>query len=51
VWEAWDGHHLGFTIKRIVDSRTMNLWYEVMQIANAIHFSDEEDVIIWQFGS
>jgi hypothetical protein len=29
----------------------MGLLYEVMQIANGISFSDEEDAIIWQFGS
>jgi hypothetical protein len=49
--EAWDGLHLKFTFKRTVDSRTMNLWYEIMQIASGIVFSEEEDVIIWQFSS
>jgi hypothetical protein len=29
----------------------MDLWYEVMQIASGISFNDEEDVIVWQFGS
>jgi hypothetical protein len=49
VNEAWDGFHLKFTFKRIVDSRTMKFWYEVLQIAICIVFSEEEDAIIWQF--
>jgi hypothetical protein len=51
VREAWDGLHLRFTFKRTVDSRTMNLWYEIMQIASGIVFSEEEDAIICQFNS
>jgi hypothetical protein len=49
VSEAWDGQHLRFTFKRTVDSRTMELWYELIQIASDIQFKDEEDAIIWQF--
>jgi hypothetical protein len=48
---AWDGHHLKFTFRRTVDSRTMALWYEILQIASDIQFRDEEDAIIWQFAS
>jgi aryl carrier-like protein len=44
--EAWDKHHLRFTFKRMVDSKTIGLWYEVMQIASGISFNDEEDVIV-----
>jgi hypothetical protein len=51
VREAWDGLHLRFTFKSTVDSRAMDLWYEVMQIASGISFNDEEDFIVWQFGS
>jgi hypothetical protein len=29
----------------------MSLWYELLQIASDIHFSDEEDGIVWQFHS
>jgi hypothetical protein len=29
----------------------MNLCHEVMQIASDIHFSEEEEAIIWQFAS
>jgi hypothetical protein len=34
-----------------VDSRNLSLWYELLQIASDIHFSDEEDAIVWQFYS
>jgi hypothetical protein len=28
----------------------MNFWYELLQVANGIHFTGEEDdVIVWQF--
>jgi hypothetical protein len=27
---AWDNQHLRFTFKRTVDSRTMELWYELI---------------------
>jgi hypothetical protein len=46
VSEAWNGQHLRFTFKRIVDSKTMELWYELIQIASDIQFKDEEDAII-----
>jgi hypothetical protein len=29
----------------------MQLWYELVQITNDIQFTDESDVIIWQFNS
>jgi hypothetical protein len=51
VREAWDDLHLRFTFKRTVDSRTLNLWHEVVQIASGIQYSEEEDAIIWQFAS
>jgi hypothetical protein len=29
----------------------MQLWYELVEIARGIQFTDEEDVMIWQFDS
>jgi hypothetical protein len=29
----------------------MNMWHVIMQIASDIHFSGEEDAIVWQFAS
>jgi hypothetical protein len=51
VREAWDGQHPRFTFRRTVDSWTIALWYELIQIASDIQFGDEEDAIIWQFHS
>jgi hypothetical protein len=36
---------------RCVDLRLFNLWEEVVNIANDINFTDEEDALIWQFQS
>jgi hypothetical protein len=51
VCDAWVGSQLKFSFKRTVDSRLMQLWYELLQIAGDIHFTDESDAIIWQFNS
>jgi hypothetical protein len=51
VREAWDGHQLKFTFRRIVDSRTMALWHEILHIASEIQFKEGEDAIIRQFTS
>jgi hypothetical protein len=51
VSESWDGVHLKFNFRRTVDSVTMEQWYEVLQIASSIQFSDEEDAIVWQYQS
>jgi hypothetical protein len=42
---------LKFTFRRTVDSRVMQQWYEVLQIASSISFKEEEDAIIWKFDS
>jgi hypothetical protein len=44
--------NLKFTFKRTVNNKAMNFWYELLQVANGIHFTGEEDdVIVWQFNS
>jgi hypothetical protein len=43
--------NLKFTFRRTVDRNLMNQWDEVVQIANSIQFSEEEDALIWQFNS
>jgi hypothetical protein len=49
--EAWDGQTLKLSFRMAVGERVMNQWYEVVQIANSIQFSDEPDTIICQFNS
>jgi hypothetical protein len=51
IKEAWDGMALRFTFKRTVNSRQMNQWYELEQIASSINFTDEPDSVIWQLNS
>jgi hypothetical protein len=51
VRDSWDGTNLKFSFRRTVDSRTMGFWFEVVQIASELQFSEEEDAIIWQFAS
>jgi hypothetical protein len=51
VCDAWDGSQLRFSFRRTVDDRLMQLWYELVQIANDIQFTNESDAIIWQFNS
>jgi hypothetical protein len=51
VREAWDGENLKFSFRRTINSRLMQLWYELVEIAKGIQFTDEEDAMIWQFDS
>jgi hypothetical protein len=51
IREAWDGENLKISFRRAVNSRLMQLWYELVEIARGIQFTDEEDVMIWQFDS
>jgi hypothetical protein len=34
-----------------VDSRVMNLWYELQEIVGSIIFKEEHDSIVWKFNS
>jgi hypothetical protein len=40
-----------YTFPRTVDTRLMNLWLELEQIASSIQYTDDDDVIICQFES
>lgn len=50
VAEAWDGKNLKFTL-RTVSPQTMNLWHELVGIAESITFSNDQDSLIWRFNS
>jgi hypothetical protein len=43
--------NLKFTFRRTVNREVMDLWEEVKQIASSIQKNEEEDAIVWQFGS
>jgi hypothetical protein len=51
VADLWDGTELKCTFRRGFDTRLMNLWLEIVQLASTITFSEEEDTLIWQFRS
>jgi hypothetical protein len=48
---VWDGVNLKFTFRMTVNREMMEQWNELVQIADSIRLSDEEDAIIWQFSS
>jgi hypothetical protein len=45
--EAWDGVNLKFTFRRTMDRGLMDQGEELVQIANGINFSEDEDAMIW----
>jgi hypothetical protein len=51
IREAWDGENLKFSFRRTLNSRIMQIWLELVEIARCILLTDEEDVMIWQFNS
>jgi hypothetical protein len=51
IREAWDGANLRFSFRRNIDSRVMNLWYELQEIDGSITFKEEPDSIVWKFNS
>jgi hypothetical protein len=51
IREAWDDVNLILSFRRTVDSRVMNLWYELQEIVGSIIFKVEHDSIVWKFNS
>jgi hypothetical protein len=51
VAELWDGQNLKITFRRCFDHNLMTQWYELVQIASSIQFSEEPDALIWKFES
>jgi len=49
IADLWDGDQLKVTFRRCFDHRLLIQWYEILQIAQTIHFSGEEDALIWKF--
>jgi hypothetical protein len=47
--DDWDGCNLKLTFRRTIDSNTMDLWYEMLQLVISVQFIKEEDDIIWQY--
>ena len=51
VAEAWDGNQLRITFRRCFDDTMMLQWYEMTQIASSLNLNEEEDDVLWKFGS
>lgn len=51
VATLWDGDQLKVTFRRCFNHALMTQWYEVLNIAQSINFSDEDDAIIWKYES
>jgi hypothetical protein len=51
VAEAWDGSSLKFTFRRNVSPQLMEMWLELLGIAESINFSEEPDAVVWRFTS
>lgn len=51
VREVWDDTNLKLTFRRCVDERLMHLWFELLNIADNISLTGEEDSVIWELHS
>ena len=51
ITELWDGDQLKVTFRICFDHALMLKWYEVLQIAQTLQLSAEDDALIWKFES
>lgn len=51
VKEIWDGETLKLTFRRNFDNKMMEQWYQLVEIAKEINFSNDPDALIWQLES
>ena len=51
IKNAWDGNSLKFSFRSTFPSTLMDLWWEIVSIAESIVFTDEPDSPIWTFNS
>ena len=49
--KIWDGYTLKLTFRRCFTEEQMSLWFELMEIANSIHFIDDHDSLVWNMNS
>jgi hypothetical protein len=49
IVKVWDGTKLKIPFMRSVDQLMMNMWYELVSIAESLHLNDEDDSIILKF--
>ena len=51
VSEVWDGTNLKITFRRFFDQEFMNLWFELLEIAKSIMYTDVGDSLVWNMNS
>jgi hypothetical protein len=51
IFDIWDGHELRGTFRITFTEDMMAQWYELLEIAKTISFSQDEDQLIWQYNS
>jgi hypothetical protein len=51
VADAWDGVQLKISFRRCFSHELMIKWYEILEIAKSIQFTQEPDALIWKFTS
>jgi hypothetical protein len=51
VTDAWDGTTLKFSFRRTVSPLLINMWDEIISIAESVVFSNDPDSIVWKFTS
>ena len=51
IAEAWDGETLKFSFRRTVSPLLMEMWNDILSIAEDISFSNEPDSVVWKFTS
>jgi len=49
IADLWDGENLRISFRRRVPPRLMNMWLDLVSIAESISYSDDYDAIIWAF--
>jgi len=47
IADLWDGENLRISFRRRVPPRLMNMWLDLISIAESISYSDDYDAIIW----
>ena len=51
IAESWDGEQIRVTFRRCFDQRLLYQWFEILQIAQSLHLSDEDDCLLWKLDS
>jgi hypothetical protein len=42
---------LKFIFRRTVNTELMNQWLEIVQVASCLHYSEDDDAMVWQYDS